>query len=148
MLMWTCNVMSRRIMNFKERLSEDRKPRYSRGDPLRWPRDTLYQLKLPLTSPTGCGRPVGIVRLRTKTTELLLLVFVCVCVCVSEDVSFASGRGSLVWCLENGNELSSCDAKQFYTHVPKFQMNLLAPSARWKMKAVGSSVESVIVYHS
>jgi hypothetical protein len=35
----------------------------------RWPRDTLYQLKLALTSPTGCGRSVGIVRLRTKTTE-------------------------------------------------------------------------------
>jgi hypothetical protein len=42
---------------------------YDRGDPLRWPRDTLYQLKLALTSPTGCGRSVGIVRLRTKTTE-------------------------------------------------------------------------------
>jgi hypothetical protein len=36
---------------------------------LRWPRDTLYQLKLALTSPTGCGRSVGIVRLRTKTTK-------------------------------------------------------------------------------
>jgi hypothetical protein len=42
---------------------------YGRGDPLRWPRDTLYQLKLALTSPTGCLRSVGIVRLRTKTTE-------------------------------------------------------------------------------
>jgi hypothetical protein len=28
-----------------------------------------HQLKLALTSPTGCGRSVGIVRLRTKTTE-------------------------------------------------------------------------------
>jgi hypothetical protein len=36
---------------------------------LRWPRDTLYQLKLALTSSAGCGRLVGIVRLRTKTTE-------------------------------------------------------------------------------
>jgi hypothetical protein len=42
---------------------------YGRGDPLRWPGDTLYQLKLALTSPTGCGRSAGIVRLRTKTTE-------------------------------------------------------------------------------
>jgi hypothetical protein len=42
---------------------------YGRGDPLRWPRDTLYQLKLALTSSAGCGRSVGIVRLRTKTTE-------------------------------------------------------------------------------
>jgi hypothetical protein len=45
---------------------------YGRGDPLRRPRDTLYQLKLALTSPTGCGRSVGIVRLRTKTTEFFL----------------------------------------------------------------------------
>jgi hypothetical protein len=47
---------------------------YGRGDPLRWPRDTLYQLKLALTSLTGCGRLVGIVRLRTKTTEFSFLV--------------------------------------------------------------------------
>jgi hypothetical protein len=33
-----------------------------RGDPLRWPRDTLYPLKLALTSPTSGGRSVGIVR--------------------------------------------------------------------------------------
>jgi hypothetical protein len=38
---------------------------YGRVDPLRWPRDTLYQLKVALTSPTGCGRSVGIVRLRS-----------------------------------------------------------------------------------
>jgi hypothetical protein len=37
-----------------------------RGDPLRWPRDTLYPQKLSLTSPTSGGRSVGIVRLRTK----------------------------------------------------------------------------------
>jgi hypothetical protein len=42
---------------------------YGRGDPLRSPRDTLYQLKLALTSPTGFGSSVGIVRLRTKMTE-------------------------------------------------------------------------------
>jgi hypothetical protein len=38
-----------------------------RGDPLRWPRDTLYPQKLALTSPTSGGRSVGIVRLRTKS---------------------------------------------------------------------------------
>jgi hypothetical protein len=38
-----------------------------RGDPLRWPRDTLYPQKLPRTSPTSGGRSVGIVRLRTKS---------------------------------------------------------------------------------
>jgi hypothetical protein len=44
---------------------------YSRGDPLRRPRYTLYPQKLALTSPTCGGRTVGIVRLRTKTTEFL-----------------------------------------------------------------------------
>jgi hypothetical protein len=38
----------------------------NRGDPLRWPRDTIYPQKLVLTSPTSGGRSVGIVRLRTK----------------------------------------------------------------------------------
>jgi hypothetical protein len=37
-----------------------------RGDSLRWPRDTLYPLKLPLTSPTSGGRSVGVDRWRTK----------------------------------------------------------------------------------
>jgi hypothetical protein len=44
---------------------------YGLGDPLRWPRDTLYPQKLTLTSPTSGGRSVGIVRLRTKTTDLI-----------------------------------------------------------------------------
>jgi len=40
----------------------------------------LYPQKLALTSPTGGGRSVSIVRVRTKATE-------CVCVCVSVSVS-------------------------------------------------------------
>jgi hypothetical protein len=36
-----------------------------RGDPLLWPRDTLYPQKLALSSPTSGGRSVGILRLRT-----------------------------------------------------------------------------------
>jgi hypothetical protein len=48
---------------------------YGCGDTLRWPSDTVYQLKLVLTSPTGCGRPVGIVRLRTKTTDFLYSIY-------------------------------------------------------------------------
>jgi hypothetical protein len=48
---------------------------YGRGDPSRWPRDPLYQPKLALTSPAGCGRSVGIVRLRTKTTEFSLVLY-------------------------------------------------------------------------
>jgi hypothetical protein len=38
--------------------------------PVFWPRDTLYPLKLALTSPTSGGRSVSIVRLRTQATEL------------------------------------------------------------------------------
>jgi hypothetical protein len=37
-----------------------RKPKLTTvGEPLRWPRDTLYPLKLALTSPTSGGRSVG-----------------------------------------------------------------------------------------
>jgi hypothetical protein len=46
-----------------------------RGDSLRWPRDTLYPLKLALTSPTSGGRSVGIVRWRTEAPELMLIPF-------------------------------------------------------------------------
>jgi hypothetical protein len=42
-------------------------------DSLRSPRDTLYLLKLALTSPTSGGRSVGIVRLRTKATEFFVV---------------------------------------------------------------------------
>jgi hypothetical protein len=42
-----------------------------RGDSLRWPRDTLYPLKLALTSPTSGGSSVGVVRLRTKPRNFL-----------------------------------------------------------------------------
>jgi hypothetical protein len=45
---------------------------YGRGDPLRLPRNTLYPQKLALSSPTSDGRSVGIVRLRTKTTEFVV----------------------------------------------------------------------------
>jgi hypothetical protein len=40
-----------------------------RGNILRWPRNTLYQQRLALTSPTSGGRSVGIVRLRITATE-------------------------------------------------------------------------------
>jgi hypothetical protein len=43
-----------------------------RGDSLR-SRDTLYPLKLALTSPTSGGRSVGIVRWRTKAPERIFL---------------------------------------------------------------------------
>jgi hypothetical protein len=48
---------------------------YGHGDPLRWPRDTFYQLNLALTSPKSGGRSVGIVRLRVKATEFSFFFF-------------------------------------------------------------------------
>jgi hypothetical protein len=42
---------------------------YGHRDPSRWPRGTLYQQKLALTSPRSGGRSVGIVCLRTQATE-------------------------------------------------------------------------------
>jgi hypothetical protein len=45
------------------------------GDPLRWPRDTLYPKKLVLTSSTSGGRLVCIVRSRTKATEFSFFNF-------------------------------------------------------------------------
>jgi hypothetical protein len=45
---------------------------YSRGDPLRLPRDILYPQKLALASPIGGGRSVGIVRSWTKAMEFSL----------------------------------------------------------------------------
>jgi hypothetical protein len=42
---------------------------YSRRDPSRWPRGTIYLQKLALTSLTSGGRSVGIVRSPTQATE-------------------------------------------------------------------------------
>jgi hypothetical protein len=47
-----------------------------RGNPLRWPRDTLYPQKLALTLPTSGGRSVGIVRSWTKAMEFSLVLVV------------------------------------------------------------------------
>jgi hypothetical protein len=46
---------------------------YGRGDPLRWPRDTLYLLRFAITSPTSGVYSVGIVRSQTKAMEFLRL---------------------------------------------------------------------------
>jgi hypothetical protein len=47
---------------------------YGREDPSRWPRGTLYQQKLAITSPTSGSRSVGIVRSRTQTMEFSLVL--------------------------------------------------------------------------
>jgi hypothetical protein len=54
------------LLEWKSSSSSQKNRINDRGDPLRWPRDTLYPQKLALTSPTSGGRSVGIVRLRTK----------------------------------------------------------------------------------
>jgi hypothetical protein len=46
---------------------------YGRGDPLRWPRDTRYQKKFSLPSPTSGGRSVTIVRLWANAMEFLFI---------------------------------------------------------------------------
>jgi hypothetical protein len=50
--------------------------KYSYGDPLCWPRATLYPQKLALTSLTSSGRSVGIVLLWTKATEFVVFSLV------------------------------------------------------------------------
>jgi hypothetical protein len=55
------------------------------GDPPRWPRETLYPQKLVLTSLTSGGHSVGIICLRTQSTEYVLFVFL-----VSEQQSYVS----------------------------------------------------------
>jgi hypothetical protein len=65
---------------------------YSRGDPLRWPRDTLYPQKLTLTSPTSGRRLVGIFYSLNKATE-----FVCsFLVSCALNINFSVMPGSLM----------------------------------------------------
>jgi hypothetical protein len=45
---------------------------HGRRDQSRWPRGTLYQQKLALTSPTSGGRSVGIDRSRTQAAEFFM----------------------------------------------------------------------------
>jgi hypothetical protein len=54
---------------------------YGRGDPPRWPRDTLCPQKLELTSPARGGRSVGIVRSRTQATEVFVIASIQMLIC-------------------------------------------------------------------
>jgi hypothetical protein len=69
---------------------------YDRGDPLHWPRDTLYQQKLVLTTPTSGGRSVDIVRLRAEATEYLAFFLRC-CLPVDCIVFHKASRGRLTY---------------------------------------------------
>jgi hypothetical protein len=52
---------------------------YGRRDLSRWPRGTLCQQKLALTSPASGRRSVGIVRSRTRATQIRFFFFVSLC---------------------------------------------------------------------
>jgi hypothetical protein len=69
----------------------------------RRPRGTLYPQKLALTSPTSGGRSVGIVRLRTRTTQFSFsfwcdewLLFISIFLCLIVDVNSVVGLVHLV----------------------------------------------------
>jgi hypothetical protein len=89
---------------------------YGRGDPLRWPRDTLYPQKLTPTSPTCGGRSVGIVRLRTKATEFVL--FVCYSIFVDIKKNDTSLFLSWIECRPRPSVYTDCvipDHKSIHT---------------------------------
>jgi hypothetical protein len=70
-----------------------------RGDPLRWPRNTLYPQKLALASLTSGGRSVGIVRLRTTSHGDFFMVYLTTL--SVHDVIAPNGKVMLSLCLTN-----------------------------------------------
>jgi len=71
----------------------------------------LYPQKLALTSPTGGGRSVGIVRVRTKATEFFYIV-----------CYFFSAKCIL---FHNSNVFGSCIIHILYTGVLKFKKKII-----------------------
>jgi hypothetical protein len=68
---------------------------YGRRDTSLWPRDTFYQQKFALISPTSGGRSVGIVRSRTEETEFVFCF--CINVVKSRENSTCSNRSTTIW---------------------------------------------------
>jgi hypothetical protein len=100
-----------------------------RGNWLRWPRDTLYPLKLTLTSPTSGGRSVGIVRWRTTARE-----FICCSYKSQRSETFPNsprGACTIVWVLRIKGIYFYYGATNLWNSVsraPFFRIMLLANS--------------------
>jgi hypothetical protein len=69
---------------------------YGRGDPLRWPRDTLHPQKLALTSPTSGGSSVGIILLRAKSTEFVAVTYIFFCTSPLLNFQIIDGWSSFI----------------------------------------------------
>jgi hypothetical protein len=63
---------------------------YCRRDPSCCPRGTLYPQELALTSPTSCGRSVGIVRSRTQAMDSFCILASCNVLEVASTVLLAA----------------------------------------------------------
>jgi hypothetical protein len=60
------------------------------GNPLCWPRDTLYPQKLALTSPTRGGSSVGTVLSRTQATKFIIIIVIIIIIFFVCFLSFYS----------------------------------------------------------
>jgi hypothetical protein len=73
-----------------------RKREYGRGDPLGWPHDIHYS-QLALTSRTGGGRSVGVVRSLTKAAEFIFCFFITHLQCRRRDIHSAPPPPKSSW---------------------------------------------------
>jgi hypothetical protein len=105
---------------------------YGHGDPLRWPYDTLYPLKLALTSPTSCYRAVGIVCSQTKATEFLcvsrLNVIGILCKIMNNYKQSESSIGKLLhnWA-QNVYKWHQKRVEHFHSYVSVIFLNCVCP---------------------
>jgi hypothetical protein len=112
---------------------------YGRGDPLLWPRDTLYPQKLALTSPTCGGRSIRIVRLRTKATEFFVIFLghdeLCLQICFT-----------LASCLGDSSTLKmevTCSSERSVDVIP-YKTELCITTAVWTPNPTNSSLVSLL----
>jgi hypothetical protein len=82
---------------------------YSRRDPSRWPRCTLYPQKLALTSTTSGGCSVGIVRSETQAMEFFLFLYLELYTNNSEGTKL---KRNYIWRYWNNNKKLTATALQ------------------------------------